>query len=125
MRAAMAAAEVGDEVFGDVPTVNRPEATVCDMLGKDSALFVSSGTQANLIALMSHCERGDEYIVGQKAHCYRWEAGGAAALGSIQPRRARRFIPFYLAGAAAAQDARRRHAAGGHHGMRLSTTSIG
>jgi threonine aldolase len=81
MRAAMAAAEVGDEVFGDVPTVNRPEATVCDMLGKDSALFVSSGTQANLIALMSHCERGDEYIVGQKAHCYRWEAVGPRRSG--------------------------------------------
>jgi threonine aldolase len=86
MRAAMAAAEVGDDVFGDDPTVNRLEATVCDMLGKESALFVPSGTQANLIALMSHCERGDEYIVGQKAHCYRWEAGGAAALGSIQPQ---------------------------------------
>lgn len=86
MRAAMAAAEVGDDVLGDDPTVNRLEATVCDMLGKESALFVPSGTQANLIALMSHCERGDEYIVGQNAHCYRWEAGGAAALGSIQPQ---------------------------------------
>jgi threonine aldolase len=86
MRAAMAAAEVGDDVFGDDPSVNRLEATVCEMLGKESALFVSSGTQANLIALMSHCERGDEYIVGQKAHCYRWEAGGAAVLGSIQPQ---------------------------------------
>jgi threonine aldolase len=86
MRAAMAAAEVGDDVFGDDPTVGRLEAKVCEMLGKESALLVSSGTQANLIALMSHCERGDEYIVGQKAHCYRWEAGGAAVLGSIQPQ---------------------------------------
>lgn len=86
MRAAMAAAEVGDDVFGDDPTVRRLEARMADMLGKEAALFVPSGTQSNLIALMAHCERGDEYIVGQTAHCYRWEAGGAAVLGSIQPQ---------------------------------------
>jgi threonine aldolase len=86
MRAAMASAEVGDDVFGDDPTVNRLEQTAAGMLGKEAALFLPSGTQANLIALMSHCARGDEYIVGQKAHCYRWEAGGAAVLGSIQPQ---------------------------------------
>lgn len=86
MRAAMAAAEVGDDVFGDDPTVRRLEARMADMLGKEAALFVPSGTQSNLIALMAHGERGDEYIVGQTAHCYRWEAGGAAVLGSIQPQ---------------------------------------
>lgn len=86
MRAAMLAAEVGDDVFGDDPTVNRLESILANLFDKESALFAPSGTQANLIALMSHCERGDEYIVGQKAHCYRWEAGGAAVLGSIQPQ---------------------------------------
>ena len=86
MRAAMAAAEVGDDVFGDDPTVKRLEARVAEAIGKEAGLFVPSGTQSNLIALMAHCERGDEYLVGQQAHCYRWEAGGAAVLGSIQPQ---------------------------------------
>lgn len=86
MRAAMAAAEVGDDVFGDDPTIKQLEQKTAQMLGKEAGLFVPSGTQSNLIGLMSHCERGDEYIVGQKAHCYRWEAGGAAVLGSIQPQ---------------------------------------
>ena len=86
MRAAMAAAEVGDDVFGDDPTVKRLEARVAETIGKEAGLFVPSGTQSNLIALMTHCERGDEYIVGQQAHCYRWEAGGAAVLVSIQPQ---------------------------------------
>lgn len=86
MRAAMAEAEVGDDVFGDDPTVNRLEQRMAAMLGKDAAIFVSSGTQSNLLALMSHCGRGDEFIAGQNAHCYRYEAGGAAVLGSIQPQ---------------------------------------
>ena len=86
MRAAMAAAEVGDDVFGDDPTVNRLEQRMAAMLGKDGALFVPSGTMSNLLALMSHCGRGDEYIAGQNAHCYKYEAGGAAVLGSIQPQ---------------------------------------
>jgi threonine aldolase len=86
MRAAMAAAEVGDDVFGDDPSVRRLEARTAEMLGKEAAVYVPSGTQSNLLALMSHCERGDEYIAGQQAHCYRWEAGGAAVLGSIQPQ---------------------------------------
>src|ERR1700677_3951700 len=86
MRAAMANAEVGDDVFRDDPTVTRLEARMAALLGKEAGLFVPSGTQSNLIALMAHCERGDEYIVGQMAHCYRWEAGGAAVLGSIQPQ---------------------------------------
>ena len=86
MRAAMAAAEVGDDVFGDDPTVNRLEQRMAAMLGKDAAIFVPSGTQSNLLALMSHCGRGDEFIAGQKAHLYVNEAGGAAVLGSIQPQ---------------------------------------
>ncbi|UYO00963.1 MAG: low-specificity L-threonine aldolase [Devosia sp.] len=86
MRAAMAAAEVGDDVFGDDPSVNRLEQRMAGMLGKDAALFVPTGTQSNLLALMSHCGRGDEFIAGQNAHCYKYEAGGAAVLGSIQPQ---------------------------------------
>jgi threonine aldolase len=86
MRAAMAAAEVGDDVFGDDPTVNALQSRVAQMLGKDAALFVPTGTQSNLCGLMAHCGRGDEYLVGQMAHTYRWEGGGAAVLGSIQPQ---------------------------------------
>src|SRR5215217_4995612 len=86
MRAAMADAEVGDDVFGDDPTVNRLEQRMAALLGKDAALFVPSGTQSNLLALMSHCGRGDEFIAGQHAHLYSHEAGGAAVLGSIQPQ---------------------------------------
>src|SRR5690606_18182725 len=86
MRKAMAEAEVGDDVFGDDPTVARLEATMAERLGKDAAMFVPSGTQSNLIALMSHCGRGQAFIAGQNAHCYRYEAGGAAVLGSLQPQ---------------------------------------
>ncbi len=86
MRAAMLAAEVGDDVYGEDPTVNRLEALAAATLGKEAALFVSSGTQSNLLALLSHCERGDEYIVGQQGHTYKYEGGGAAVLGSIQPQ---------------------------------------
>lgn len=86
MRAAMVNAEVGDDVYGEDPTVNRLEAFVAEMLNKESAIFVTSGTQSNLLALLSHCERGDEYIVGQQAHTYKYEGGGAAVLGSIQPQ---------------------------------------
>jgi threonine aldolase len=86
MRAAMADAVVGDDVFGDDPTVNQLQARSAEMLGTEAALFVPSGTQCNLVALLSHCERGDEYIVGQQAHTYKLEGGGAAVLGSIQPQ---------------------------------------
>jgi threonine aldolase len=86
MRAAMAAAEVGDDVYGEDPTVNRLQAMAAEMLQKEAALFVASGTQGNLLGLLSHCERGDEYIVGQQAHTYRYEGGGGAVLGSIQPQ---------------------------------------
>ncbi len=86
MREAMHTAEVGDDVFGDDPTVNRLEAMVAELLGKEAAIFATSGTQANLMALMSHCGRGDEFIVGQEAHTYKWEGGGGAVLGSVQPQ---------------------------------------
>jgi len=86
MRAAMANAEVGDDVFGDDPTVNALQERIAAMLGFEAALFVPSGTQSNLVAIMSHCQRGDEYIVGQMAHTFRWEGGGAAVLGSVQPQ---------------------------------------
>jgi len=86
MRAAMAAAEVGDDVFGDDPTVNALQQRIATLLGKEAALFMPTGTQSNLCALMSHCQRGDEFIVGQMAHTYRWEGGGAAVLGSVQPQ---------------------------------------
>jgi threonine aldolase len=86
MRAAMAGADVGDDVFGDDPSVNALQERIAALLGKEAALFVSSGTQGNLVAVMTHCGRGDEYIVGQSAHTYRYEAGGAAVLGSVQPQ---------------------------------------
>ena len=86
MRAAMASAELGDDVFGDDPTVNALQERIAALLGKEAALFVPSGTQSNLASIMTHCARGDEYIVGQMAHTYRWEGGGAAVLGSVQPQ---------------------------------------
>jgi threonine aldolase len=86
MRDAMSRAPLGDDVFGDDPTANALQERIAALLGKESALFVPTGTQSNLCALMAHCQRGDEYIVGQMAHCYRWEGGGAAVLGSIQPQ---------------------------------------
>jgi threonine aldolase len=86
MRQAMATAEVGDDVFGDDPTVNALQAKVAALLGKEAALFMPSGTQSNLCGLLAHCQRGDEYLVGQHAHTYKYEGGGAAVLGSIQPQ---------------------------------------
>ncbi|MBO3276535.1 low-specificity L-threonine aldolase [Pseudomonas schmalbachii] len=86
MREAMARAELGDDVYGEDPTVNRLEATLAERLGFEAALFVPTGTMSNLLGLMAHCERGDEYIVGQQAHTYKYEGGGAAVLGSIQPQ---------------------------------------
>ena len=86
MRAAMAAADVGDDVFGDDPTVNALQVRVAEMVGMEAALFLPTGTQSNLVALMAHCQRGEEYIVGQDAHTYKYEGGGAAVLGSVQPQ---------------------------------------
>ncbi|WP_090175582.1 low-specificity L-threonine aldolase [Luteibacter sp. UNC138MFCol5.1] len=86
MREAMLRAPVGDDVYGEDPTVNALQERLAGELGFAAALFVPTGTQSNLLALMSHCERGDEYIVGADAHTYRFEGGGAAVLGSIQPQ---------------------------------------
>tara|TARA_Y100000593_G_scaffold54615_1_gene102091 strand:- start:4856 stop:5860 length:1005 start_codon:yes stop_codon:yes gene_type:complete len=86
MREAMMAAELGDDVYGEDPSVNHLEAWLAKELGFEAALFVPTGTMSNLLGLMAHCERGDEYIVGQQAHTYKYEGGGAAVLGSIQPQ---------------------------------------
>ncbi|MCX7175206.1 MAG: low-specificity L-threonine aldolase [Proteobacteria bacterium] len=86
MLKAMLSAEVGDDVWGDDPTVQRLQAVVAERAGKEAGLFLPTGTQSNLAALMAHCGRGDEYIVGQLAHTYKYEGGGAAVLGSIQPQ---------------------------------------
>ena len=86
MLAAMQAAPLGDDVFGDDPSVNALQQKIAAMLGFETALFVPTGTQSNLCAILAHCQRGDEYIVGQQAHCYRWEGGGAAVFGSVQPQ---------------------------------------
>lgn len=84
MREAMAEAEVGDDVYRDDPTVIRLEELAAEMLGKEAAMFVPSGTMGNLLALLVHCQRGDEVIVGNQSHIYLNEAGGMAALGGIQ-----------------------------------------
>jgi len=86
MRQAMLYAEVGDDVFGDDPTVNALQERIAAITGKEAALFMPTGTQSNLCGLLAHCQRGEEYIVGQLAHTYRYEGGGAAVLGSIQPQ---------------------------------------
>src|SRR5512146_3073852 len=86
MRAAMARAEVGDDVYGEDPTVNALQERLAGELGFEAGLFAPTGTQTNLLALMAHCQRGDEYLVGMEAHTYKFEGGGAAVLGSIQPQ---------------------------------------
>lgn len=86
MLEAMRAAETGDDVYGEDPTVARLQSALADRLGLAAGLFVPSGTMSNLLGLMAHCERGDEYIAAQQAHAYKYEAGGAAVLGSIQPQ---------------------------------------
>ena len=86
MRRAMAEAEVGDDVFGDDPTVIALQRRIAALTGHEAALFMPSGTASNLCALLAHCGRGDEYIVGQLAHTYRYEGGGGAVLGGIQPQ---------------------------------------
>ena len=86
MREAMFAAPLGDDVFADDPSVNALQEKIANMLGFEAALFTPTGTQSNFCGILTHCQRGDEYIVGQMAHCYRWEGGGAAVLGSVQPQ---------------------------------------
>lgn len=94
MRAAIASAEVGDDVYGDDPTVNALQEFAAELLGHEASLFMPTGTQSNLVALLTHCQRGDEYIVGADAHTYKYEGGGAAALGGIQPQT----VPFGMNG---------------------------
>lgn len=86
MLSAMMNAETGDDVYGEDPTVNRLESIIAERAGMEAAIFATSGTQTNLLGIMSHCERGDEYIVGQTAHTYLSEGGGAAVLASVQPQ---------------------------------------
>lgn len=86
MLTAMMAAETGDDVYGEDPTVNELESYAAELTGHEAALFVSTGTQGNLLALLSQCDRGHEYIAGQEAHSYKFEGGGAAVLGGIQPQ---------------------------------------
>ena len=86
MRRAMMEAEVGDDVFGEDPTVNRLEALAAEITGKEAALFVTSGTQGNLVSILAHCQRGDEAIVGDRSHTYLYEQGGMAQIGGVHPR---------------------------------------
>jgi len=86
MRQAMAAAEVGDDVFGDDPTVGRLQARLAEMTGHEAGLFFPSGTQSNLAGLMAHCARGEEFVIGSLGHSFKYEAGGAAVLGSLWPQ---------------------------------------
>lgn len=86
MRQAMFQAEVGDDVKREDPTVNELEAYAAELLGKEAALFVTSGTQGNLVSTLAHCERGDEFIAGGQSHLYRWEAGGSCVLGGVYPQ---------------------------------------
>lgn len=86
MQQAMLNAEVGDDVYGEDPTVNRLQELAAEISGKDAGLFVPTGTQSNLLAILSHCQRGEEFIAGQQAHCYRYEGGGAAVFGGVQPQ---------------------------------------
>lgn len=102
MREAMATAEVGDDVYGEDPTVNRLEAEAAEMLGKEAGLFVSSGNQGNLVAVLTHCGRGDEVILGDKAHIFKYEAGGIAALGGVHPHT----VPVHDDGTLALDDIR-------------------
>ena len=97
MREAMAEAEVGDDVYMDDPTVNELQVKAASMLGKEDALFVPSGTMGNLLALLVHCQRGDEVIVGDKSHIYLNEAGGMSALGGIHPHPIRNQLDGTLA----------------------------
>lgn len=86
MREVMSQAQVGDDVFREDPSVNALQHKTAELAGHEAGLFMPSGTQSNLVGLLTHCQRGDEYIVGQQAHTYKYEGGGAAVLGSIQPQ---------------------------------------
>src|SRR5512136_1371246 len=83
MRQAMAQAPVGDDVYGEDPTINRLQELAAERMGKEAGLFVPSGTMGNLVAILAHCQRGDEVILGNKAHTFLYEAGGISALGGV------------------------------------------
>ncbi|QFI54333.1 low-specificity L-threonine aldolase [Aeromonas simiae] len=108
MRQVMLHAQVGDDVYGEDPCVNRLEAFIADLLGKEAALFVPSGTMSNLLGVMSHCQRGEAALVGDHAHIYRYEAGGSAVLGSVVlnaiPMQADGILPLSALQAAVAPD---------------------
>lgn len=120
MRELMASAPVGDDVFGDDPTVNALQRKAAELTGHETALFAPSGTQSNLLALMAHCQRGDEYIVGQDAHTYKYEGGGAAVLGSIQPQP----IEFEKDGSLSLELVKRKIKPNDHHYARTRLLSI-
>lgn len=120
MRELMASAPVGDDVFGDDPTVNALQRKAAELTGHEAALFAPSGTQSNLLALMAHCQRGDEYIVGQDAHTYKYEGGGAAVLGSIQPQS----IEFEKDGSLSLELVKRKIKPNDHHYARTRLLSI-
>ena len=120
MREMMANAPVGDDVFGDDPTVNALQQKAAELTGHEAALFAPSGTQSNLLALMAHCQRGDEYIVGQDAHTYKYEGGGAAVLGSIQPQP----IEFEKDGSLSLELVKRKIKPNDHHYARTRLLSI-
>ncbi|TMO84868.1 low-specificity L-threonine aldolase [Pseudoalteromonas spongiae] len=120
MRELMASAPVGDDVFGDDPTVNALQRKAAELTGHEAALFAPSGTQSNLLALMAHCQRGDEYIVGQDAHTYKYEGGGAAVLGSIQPQP----IEFEKDGSLSLELVKRKIKPNDHHYARTRLLSI-
>lgn len=108
MREAMYRAEVGDDVFGEDPTVNRLEEMAAERMGKEAALFVASGTMGNLVSLLVHCRRGDEVIVGDLAHSFLYEVGGASALGGLMihtlPNRRGMLDPAEVEGAIRSED---------------------
>jgi threonine aldolase len=120
MREAMARAVVGDDVYGDDPTVNQLEAETAELLGKEAALFVTSGTQGNLIALLAQCARGEEAIIGDKAHTFVYEAGGMAALGGVIPHT----VKVHPDGTLALDDIRRAIRADNVHFPRTALVSI-
>lgn len=120
MREAMARAVVGDDVYGEDPTVNQLEAEAAELLGKEAGLFVNSGTQGNLTAILAHCGRGDEVILGDKAHTFVYESGGMAALGSVQPHT----VPVQADGTLALDDVRRAIRGDNYHFPRTRLISL-
>lgn len=120
MRDAMANATVGDDVYGEDPTVNQLERDAAEMFGQEAGLFVTSGTQGNLIALLTHCQRGDEAIVGDKAHTFVYEQGGMSALGGVTPHT----VPVHADGTMALEDIEHAIRTDNYHFPRTALISI-